>query len=209
MTECYLHYVGKKLYNINRFEREAKRYGVQRAIPFRSIKDFEFGNKILLAHYMGKKENATNVFGYFRVEEIVNNLPEKVREKLIVELDVVAVIDSSGIERRACGSYAVGGGVIIENNIKDLIEKTIKVCEEEKVDPVMYKWFLKGSYTSIPNFIMKPAKFTRGYRKIEFEGDLGKELIETKSLGWIRNYKGRRYLTQREEQLLDSDYREG
>lgn len=194
MGEYWLHYVGRNLYTIDHFEKEAKHYSVQRAIPFHMIKNFHWGDIILLAHYSyGQAE----VFGYFRVESVVNNLPEEVQKDLLESLDVVSVSSSPRYERRLCGGYFVGGNAIINDSIQQMIEKIISTCQKHGIDPAKHKWFLRGPYVAINSFILDPAKFTRSYMRITIE-DLDLHDLQVNKLSgalvWIYDYKQNKYL---------------
>ena len=47
-----LHYIGQEMYNTDIFEREAKKYRVQRAVAFNILKTFKWGDPVLLARYI-------------------------------------------------------------------------------------------------------------------------------------------------------------
>lgn len=128
-----LHFVGKSMYNINIFEREAKLQGVQRAISFNFLKKLEFGKPILLARYISPQKDidkkivepsSAEVFGYMTLNSISHNLPKKYQNKLAGLLDIVKVNDGKGEKiQRACGSYVLGETVIIKNSLEELIQK--------------------------------------------------------------------------------------
>jgi hypothetical protein len=203
MGTFWLHYVGRHLYSLERFEREAGRYKVQRAVPFHMIKGFRWGDRILLAHWV---KGSTEIFGYFTLESVVHNLPEDVGKRLLEKLDVDHV--SSGppsYERRFCGSYYVGGTAFIRDSVEELYEKAKKACGEAGFNPCEAKWFLKGRYVKLSTpILLTPAKFTRSYVKVELHdldldsvGDAGGALV------WVYDYRRREYFRKGEEKLLE------
>jgi len=209
MADFWIHYVGKGLYSIERFEAEVKRYGVQRAIPFHMIKNFHWGDTVLLAHWTydkGENYGYAEVFGYFTVDSIVQNLPEEIKEKLVEKLEVVSVeSENPKYENRVCGGYFLGAKIYVKDSIESLVDKVKRTCEECGVDPNSFKWFLRGRYTPMKSFILSPAKFTRSYMKISIE-DLNLPLTETDgSLVWIYDYKQRTYLRKKDIRALGSE----
>jgi hypothetical protein len=198
--EYWLHYVGRRLYNVDSFVEEAKRYGVQRAVAFHRLRSFNWGDKVLLAVYL--KQDA-EVFGYFIVEGLVHNMPPELCEKLVSQLDVVAVKDTpSRFERRRCGSYYLGGGVMVRDSLESIFEKILQLCKENKVNPNSFKWFLKGPFKDLPSILLSPAKFFRGYNKIDIDLNLDKPESLATEIVYIYNYRRRGYLRKRDEVAL-------
>jgi hypothetical protein len=204
-VEAWLHYVGRKTYrNCDYFEQEAKRLGVQRAVPFYMLKNFKWGERVLLATWLYDKENqrgSAEVFGYFTVDSIVQNLPKEVVDKLLQKLDVESVSSGeSTFERRRCGDYSIRSTIFVRDSVEDLAEKAKEACRECGVDPNDFKWFLRGSYTPVESFLMTPARFTRSYIKVSFvstEGD-AEPTESKKSLVWIYDYRQRGYVKKSE-----------
>jgi len=195
----WLHYVGTGLYPRSKFEWEARRLGVQRAVPFHMISSFEWGDKILLAQY---SYGSAEVFGYFVLTGISHGLPKEVSQSLLASLNVASISFNGGLESRACGSYRVGSVAYINDSVKDLVRKVKIVCR----DPEKYKWFLKGDYHPITPFILRPAQFNRGYQKVDIEG-LNLELQRQAQgvLVWILDYERRTYVRKgaRESRSLE------
>jgi len=209
--EYWLHYIGKGLYSIDVFEREAKRFGVQRAIPFHMLKKFKWGDIILLAHWLRDEngEGQAEVFGYFIVKGISHDLPTEIKEKLREKLDIVSISSPGKIkyENRACGGYFLGLIIYVNDTPEDIEAKTKEVCKELGYDPNKSKWFLRGPYQPLnKTILLKPAKFTRGYIRVPIEGFNPQTLhLETGTLIWIYNYKQRTYLRKRDLHGLGSE----
>ena len=203
MPEFWLHYIGKHIYPIDRFEREARRLGVQRAVPFYMIKRFRWGDRILLAQHV---DGSAEVFGYFTVEAIVNSLPENAKKLLAEKLKIISISSGPKYERRFCGGYTIGSTLVIADSIEQFFEKAKKACKEAGVDPNKVKWFLRGKYKRLRNSILlKPAKFTRSYIKVKIEGlHLDSEVLERGALIWIYNYRKRKYFKKGEEVILET-----
>jgi len=201
VAEFWLHYVGSGLYKREVFEREAVKYGVQRAVPFSMLKRFEFGASILLAYY---REGKAEVFGYFNVNGLTHNLPKEVYEDLLETVDVVRLDNTSVSVSRACGSYTVGSTAYIDETLESLVEKIKQACERHGVDPKKFKWFLTGRYHPFKTgFVLTPAKFTRSYMKVDIEGlDIRRQEGESERLLWVFDYERRTYLSKRERGAL-------
>jgi len=202
----WLHFIGNRLYGIKRFIAEARRLGVQRAVPFHQLKHFRYNDVVLLATYNKiEDEDVAHVFGYFRITGLVYNL-EEANEKLLEKLDIVKTVDCGGkTETRACGSYCVGSAYIVNDDLPEIYEKAKETCKEAKVDPNKYKWFLKGPLIVLDEpVILRGQKFFRGYRQVEIEGlEIPKPSGESRYLIWIYDYKQRKYLPKRERDRLD------
>ena len=211
MDEYWLHYVGKGLYSIDKFEKETKRFGVQRAIPFYMLKKFQWGDIILLAHWVKTEDNKgqAEVFGYFIVNSITHNLPKDINKELLEKLDVVSIASpGTKYENRACGGYFLGSITYVKDNPDDIEAKTKEVCKEMEINPNNFKWFLRGPYRPLKRTILlKPAKFSRGYFKVSIEKFSPDTLRETEpgSLIWIYNYKQRTYLRKRDLHSLGTE----
>jgi hypothetical protein len=207
MGQYWLHYIGKGLYSIGSFEDEAQRYGVQRSIPFFFLSKFKWGDVVLLAQWLNGN---AEVFGYFRVEAVVDNLPLNVKNLLNSKLDVVGVESSGGkFEARLCGSYMIGLVVSVKDDLESYFYKVVEACREAKVNPNDYKWFIRGTYIPISSFLLSPSVFTRSYVKVEIE-DLNLETFEddvelrVKASIWIFDYKQRKYIAKRVREVLKS-----
>jgi len=134
-----LHYIGKEMYNIDVFEREAQRHGVQRAVSFSQLKTLKFGIPVLLASYI-KPIPTTNteqiskkgissvlpsaeVFGYFTLDGISHNLPKDLSQLLQSKLSIIKTEESPFSVSRACGSYSVGSITYIKEDLSTLLKK--------------------------------------------------------------------------------------
>jgi len=205
MTEYWLHYVGAGLYNVSRFEAEATRMGVQRTVSFNMLGSLKFGDQILLAHWMGNRQRQAEVFGYFVVSGVSDNLPREVTERLWGTLDVVQVVEGGGSEKRACGSYAVGSTAVVRDSIAEIVGKVREVCGEMGVDPTKFKWFLRGEYGRVGSFVLDPAKFTASYMKVDVDGlDLEAPPKGDHLLVWLYDYEQRRYLRKLDKSRMDA-----
>lgn len=137
--EFKLHYVGQGLYKIQYFETEAKKYGVQRAVPFTQLKNLKFGIPILLARYIptqykGNKKikPQAEIFGYFTINGISHNLPKPTTEQLTEKLDIIKVDNTSSSVSRACGSYSIQNTTYINDSLSDLKSKIEELFCEHK-----------------------------------------------------------------------------
>ncbi|MEM4534981.1 MAG: hypothetical protein QW764_02935 [Desulfurococcaceae archaeon] len=206
MNEFWFHYVGRGLYSIDNFIKEAKRHGVQRAVPFHMIKKFKWGDRVLLAHWISGPERGkgqAEIFGYFTVESVVTNLPQDVEANLIGNLKVVEIVETKKpiFEHRLCGTYFIGGVAYVDEPLDSLAKKAHSVCRSSGVDPNKYKWFLRGPFRAIPTLVLMDAKFVRGFVRVNIQG-LDLEALKNPppahSLVWIYDYKQRTYLRKKD-----------
>lgn len=159
-----LHYIGKGLYKINFFEREAKKYGVQRALSFSQLKQLKFGEPILLARFIPEQKvmeidlkqippkltgkeletipSQAEIFGFFTVDGISHNLPKERTNQLYDKLNIIKTVDELFSVSRACGSYSVGGVAYIKDSLETLlkkIENMFTVHKDKLIDKALYK----------------------------------------------------------------------
>lgn len=215
-----LHMTGSGLYGHLRFEREAKRLGVQRAIQFYLLKTVKFGDPVLLAEhvtnpaeYLGipirpkkKDENIAVGYGYFRVEGVVESLPAEIREKMVSKLHVVSEVGASGLETRACGSYVMAGGYVITDSIEDIVGYIEDACKEADVNPNGFKYFIRGSFVKLDDpVIIHNQGFFRGYKRVDLpKFEFGRLPKNAKKVLNVYDYKRQFYLTKKERNAMDT-----
>jgi hypothetical protein len=199
--EFRMQYVGRGLYSSVNFIEEAKRIGVQRSTAFHLLSGFEFGDKVLLANWLGGVEpTAAEVFGYFTINGIASTMPENLFKEVVAQLHVVETISSDGHrEDRACGFYCIGGSYVITNTMKEVTGKIQEILKREGILSKTYKWFLKGEVTSIKPIILAPAKFSRSIIKVQIAGfGLNRARVKDATLMYIYDYNLRFYHTKDE-----------
>ena len=203
MTEYFLHFVGQGLYSPDTFEREARRYGVQRAVTFWTLKSLNWGDKILLARFINtsekkpKKIGQAEVFGYFTLNGLTHNLPKELTQTLHSKLDVLGELSAQGTISRACGSYSISGAVTISDSLPQLIQKIEETLKEAQLNANTFKWFLYGEYEGLTPFILQPVTFARGLNPVDVEHlNLQAQKFETANLIWVRDYRQRTYMNK-------------
>jgi len=210
MPEYWIHYVGKGLYSPEDFKKEAEKLGVQRAIPFAQIKKFHWGDTVLLAQYQKVRKNdeeigEATVFGYFMVNGVTCNYPPEMMKALTGKLRVSSCITLSTprYERRRCGGYSIGATYSVEDTIEEIAEKMKETCMEFEASPNEFKYFLKGIFHELDSPItFSPAKFTRGYMRIETDIEIRGAREDTGELRFIYSYQRRKYLSRKERGAL-------
>lgn len=83
-----MHFMGKNLYSRRSFFAEAKKIGVNRAIPKSALKKLKWEDKILIG-YEHKTEAKADVVGYFVLSGLNMDCSEGTKQKLKDSLDVV------------------------------------------------------------------------------------------------------------------------
>ena len=209
----WLHYIGKGLYTIESFVREAKKYGVSRAIPLQMLKKLNWGDKIYLAQNLSKVEMdeknvvVAKVFGYFRVESVQLNASDKLKSEIHNDEKVRAkIVDSGGFTvHRACGSYEVSSIAVTNANLSTLAEV---IREKEKELGEKAKVFVCGELVLIEP-IEIPAPFTRSLVKVNIDESklvvkktLKIESKRKKAVVHVKDYKRRLRLNKTERMKL-------
>ena len=209
-----IHYIGKGLYDINSFKKEAKKYGVARALPSTIIKTLKWGDKIYLATYE-KSRGVAIIFGYFIIQGINYNGSERLKQAVRSDERLKVVHEQySGREvKRRCGSYQIGSVTYVDNELKELVEiiEDNAVIETEKaVIKEQFKIFVTGRFYETP-LIQVEAPFSRSIVKIPVS-KLGSnvlfkvegETVKTRSLASINDYKQRKRLTKKDKAVFES-----
>jgi len=195
-----LHYVGKGLYTKEAFVREAKTYGVSRAMPISVLKTFKPGEKILLAHFEpGENGRGTaKVFGYF-VYSGVGVWDSKVLRELT---KYVKPMDVRFIEKhvnRICGSYVLVAEYYFDAMMCEVLYLIEEISKElgEKV-----KVFACGEYRDLPEFEIEDVPFSRSVIEVEvpdvlLDEDVEDFLLRVWKLEAIEDYQQRKYLPKK------------
>jgi len=181
-----IHFIGMGTYDIKSFVKEAKKYGVSRAIPISVASGMNFGKAILLAQYHGGCR--AYIFGGFVVNGFSPiNLSHDEMKRLKKKLDVVKDVQSAYQVERMCGTYTVTSCTYINDTLKECME----VLKEIKSDA---KILLNGVYFDVEKpFTHYPVCFTRcmTYTKIKYQElgvKLGKKQLQ---VSFITNYQRR------------------
>jgi len=216
MGEIYVHYIGKGLYDIDSFVKEAKKFGVARAIPPSVLKKFNWGDRIYLAQYItkevdGKKVGFAKIFGYFEIEGINLSGSNELKERVRSSLNATCVGGGGGVVTRRCGSYAIGSVCYVKNDLKVTVETIVKTASDlgEKA-----KVFATGKLV-----LMEPieveAKFSRSVVKVEvdpamikvkqpIEPTKLKVLNKKKFVAHVLDYQQRKRLTKIDRRMLEN-----
>ena len=199
----YLHYTGSNLYPEKEFVKEAKKYGVNRCLPLRIIKNIKWGERILLGTYQKKVEGidrgdkliggTANVFGYFVVDSINIVASEHYKEQLALSFKEGTTVDHP-MEQvyRRCGQYIVQKRYYIMETIEEVVGR-IKTISETMKAPV--KVFVAGKFYDYERTIT-PISFSRSVVRVEGDMNLGNEsgLVH---IGFLGEYNKRSYLTKK------------
>jgi len=200
-----LHYVGKGLYNIERFKREAHRYGVSRALPLSIVKKLEDHERIYLAQW---NKGKALIFGYFTVDGLQYFGSEELKKKIREDerLRVKSESYSGEVVIRGCGCYTISSVVHVDNSISEL-GQIIDDARKELGENV--KVFVTGRFYEIEPFEI-PAPFSRGIVKVPAELILEKELKPvkerklTKKLAKLEGYHQVKRMTKKHKAALNS-----
>ena len=181
-----LHYVGKATYNEELFKKEARRYGVNRALPKALALKLKPGDIVLLAF---KVKEGAKVIGYMVVSgyTLPNDIAKKVGEDIVDWQEGPAVI-----EHRGCGTIIISGKGYVKD--WDALVERLKSIEEN------FKIFVAGKFYELQPFILN-KKFTMSGIWIDVEKELPKERVEP----LLRVFDEKRY--QREPYRTDEEKR--
>ena len=202
----WLHYVGRGLYSINTFVREAKKYGVSRAIPLQMLKKLHWGEKIYLAQVKEKLEGGkvvAKVFGYFTIRGINISGSDELKKAVFEDERVNARVVSTGgtYVERACGSYVVSATAVTSADLETVANV---ISEKAKEFGESVKVFIGGELTLIdPIEIVAP--FTRSLVKVELDESKVKITRtlkikeEDKHIHHVKDYVRRKTLTKKDK----------
>ena len=223
MTVYNLLYVGK-LYSIARFEAEAEKHGVARALPAPFVGALKWGDPIMLAqwqpdqeaqrasrttqmtvegqkgHVNFKRIGSAKVFGYFTVTGLNMNASPVAQAILGSRLNIVRTVEygpDGMVVDRVCGSYEIVATHYVADTLEEIMAKAKDV---EKEIGVKFKWFVAGRYMRIDDpVVLDPCQFTRGVLKVEVDGDLLPEGEFEPAVNFLYDYKRKLYAPKEEE----------
>jgi len=196
-----LHYVGKRLYSLKLFIREAEQHGVSRAIPLSIVGKMKWGEPILLAFYDTKK-GVANIFGYFTVDTITHNFPKLLADELCRK---VHIVDSKKVDvevDRGCGSYIVRSIAYTDEELEKVVEKIKEVAEKYNYK---VKIFVGGKLKIFKEMIRVPAKFTRSIVYVDLDVDIKTLPQREVRIVRIDNYRRRSYWKRGEKERFLSE----
>ena len=184
MTRYTLHYAGSRLYTPEKFEAEAGRIGIARALPAFAIKNLAWGDVILLATFQGRRDaeghavkdssgkpdrwGKANAWGYFVLSGLNLDAPPEVRKSLMTALHVVRVERFPPIKvERECGSYLIESAAYVRESLREIVEALedivtmkygILLANRPKV-----RLFITatGMWPLAPHVTIEPVPFTR------------------------------------------------
>lgn len=126
---AWLHFIGRSYYSIASFAREAKKVGVSRRIGRQTLCKMNFGDRIVLAQWDGKKAVA---FGYFHLSA-VGGLPSEVTAKGLEKHGGELAAFGGSLVSRGCGSYVLGNLYTTKANVREICD----VIEQASPDALL------------------------------------------------------------------------
>jgi len=204
VPKLWLHYIGRRVYTLKTFVREAERLGVARAFPSSVVKRMSWGEPILLAFWErgGEGGGYADVLGYFRVRGVQWRVSAEAQRRIIERTGARLVDKGGGRVSRRCGSYSVGPTYETEKDLSEVMRIAEEVCRElgEKL-----KFFLTGSLTLFGERFRLEAPFTRSAVRVEVSAEVT-EAVEGKGrFRRVTDYRKRTYLpkaARESEELL-------
>lgn len=171
-------FVGKRLYGIERFVKEAVKLGVSRAIPPTMLKNFEFGDRIYLAvmekQIEGLKKVQATIFGFYTIENLLLSCSEALKKEIYSDprYKVVKIEDMNVTVNRICGSYTVTSTAFVDASLKEIAEviteKSMQANEKVRI-------MLGGKFSPVePLTIVTP--FSRSPIRVECDESIIKPL---------------------------------
>lgn len=190
MTRYNLHYAGSRLYSPEKFEAEAGRIGIARALPMWCIRqNLAWGDVVLLATYTGHKGTdgktlkgsdgkpywgKANAWGYFVLSGLNLDAPPEVREALMRALHVVRVEKFPPIKiERECGAYIIESAAYVRESLPEIIRALEDILERIHVfgEKLGIRLFITGTTMRplAPHVTIEPVTFTRTIVKVDLE----------------------------------------
>ena len=209
--EFYLHYVGKSTYDLDLFKKEAKKYGVSRALPLNMVQALNFGDVILLARFDGYKVRDKDegiaigdatIFGYFVVTGVSFIAPKEFHEELHRRISVHNCEQVNTVVNRGCGSYTVNSQCETTTPLPDIIKKAKELKEKGYS---LNKVFVNGEFHEFKHpFKLFGIPFSRSLIKVQFPKDKAPTVVKPKKgmVYQIVNYRQRKRLNRRQREAL-------
>lgn len=227
MTLVNLTFAGSRLYTPDKFESEAARIGIARALPAFALKNLSYGDVVLLATFKGRRDGngkalidnggkpvrlgAADAWGYFFVNGINIRASEELHAELLDRLHVVRSETRAEKVERECGSYEITSVSYVRESIREIVELAEEIAARtgEKV-----KWFVTGTQFRplAPHVSIEDLPFTRTLVKVDLEEwspfVTPKEAEEDgRPLAFIGSYASRRYRKMSDDERAASNRR--
>jgi len=221
MTLVNLHFAGSRLYTPDKFEAEAARVGVARALPAFAVRNLAYGDLVLLATFRGRRDEngkapidsdgkavrlgAADAWGYFVVNGLNVEAPAEFHDRLLAALHVIRTVTKDdhledeplGDVERECGSYTIDSVSYVRESIAEIVERGEAIAQELGIK---VKWFVTGTVFRplAPHVSIEDAPFTRTIVKVELEGwtpfvTPPQAKTDGRPLAFIGDYSSRRY----------------
>jgi len=173
----WMHFIGKGYYNISKFVKEAKRYGITRRVSLTGAGacNMSWGDEVIcLQKEPGLK--SYSVICEFPITRFVG-ITEAARNILSEACKVEQTDEEPQVVERECGSYETVGSYVIDAKLSDAA-KMLKKAREDGIDvgKVMvgcYAWeikFYEKPYPKVGGFTQNQG--FRAYNREKFMADL-------------------------------------
>jgi len=164
----WLHFIGNKYYSISKFIKEAKQLEASRRVSLKVLKKMNFGDKVVVAQWDGKK---TIVFGYFTIRRVGGITPD-ISVEVCERYGGVCISPGGEVVIRCCGIYISGACYSTSASIGKICEVIEEVAGENAKLPLV----VEGPFTPYPT-VQIPYKFVyllkvphrQGFRKFNWE----------------------------------------
>jgi len=232
MTLVNLHFAGTRLYTAMKFEGEAARIGVARALPAFALRNLAYGDLIMLATYKprphvldgepgdvietGKPRSKPRIgtadaWGSFFVNGVNVNAPPEFYAFLLAVLHVVRSEERHERVERECGAYEVVTVSYVRESIQEIVDRGEAIAAKlgAKV-----KWFVTGNVFRplAPHLSIDNVPFTRTLVQVELDGWFpwtvpAEAEADGRPLAFIGDYSSRRYRLLSPEEKAAADRR--
>ncbi len=231
MTLVNLHFAGSRLYTPDKFEAEAARVGVARALPAFAIRNLAYGDFVLLATFRGRRDEngkapidsdgkavrlgAADAWGYFVVNGLNVKAPEEFHDRLLSVLHVVRTVEindpNDGQIDRECGSYTIESVSYVRESIAEIVERGEAIARELGIK---VKWFVTGTVFRplAPHVSIEDVPFTRTIVNVDLEEwspfvTPPQAEEDGRPLAFIGDYSARRYRKLSDEERAAANRR--
>jgi len=166
----WLHFIGKGFYpTAGIFEAEAAEYNVSRRINQNMLQRFNFGDRVYLFQ---KDKKGSILFGYFIVDSVLGDFPDKLIIEIEKEKKVVETIVYKIKIIRKCGDFIL----VVKRRVKYSIKKIdLKIriygCENLMIG---------GTFFPL-HPVKTPIVFQQGFRPFNYE-EFQRQKNESKKL---------------------------
>ena len=156
----YLHWIGKKYYTMNSFEKEAEEHGVTRRVSLQVARKMSWGDTIYCAMLKGK---TGVIFGFFTIDKLTGLSPEAL-ESVTSAYENKQVDEGGATINRDCGEYVLGTTLAVASELPAIIDTLQETVIDDKG---VTKLMIGGYFQPRRHIRLLDIPFRQGFRTLD------------------------------------------